>query len=166
MLFLTRLAKNSEYSYDYVPLARIQRTSLLPGDLKRVPRRKALEGPRQADQTSPLVPRGIAYTKYSNLNQSSDFLLISCIVHFLYFTNYFRVCIFVYLLTINFVRVLIVNCQNIVYSCITINFTISYIKIAHIYYIPCTCKFPYSTVYTTYFCYFILPVPVLFIPHF
>ena len=96
------------------------------------------------------------------IEQSSDFLLFSCIVYFVYFTNYFRVCIFVYLLSIKFVRVLIVYFQNIVYSCITINFTISYVKIAHIY--PCTCK--YSTVYTTYFCYFILPVPVLFIPHF
>ena len=71
-------------------------------------------------------------------DQSSDFY-------------YFRVlCIFVYLLTINFVRVLIVYFQNIVYSCITINFTISYVKIAHIYYIPCTCN------YNIYFCYFIL----------
>ena len=51
----------------------------------------------------------------------------------MYFTNYFRVRIFVYLLTINFVRVLIDYFQNIVYSCITINFTVSYVKIAHIY---------------------------------
>ena len=65
------------------------------------------------------------------------FLLILCIVYFVYFTNYFRVCIFLYLLTINFVRVLIGYFQNIVYSCIKINFTISYVKIAHIYYIPC-----------------------------
>ena len=75
--------------------------------------------------------------------------LFSCIVYFVYFTNYFRVCIFVYLLTINFIRVLIVYFQNIVYSCITINFTVSYVKIAHIYYIPCTCN------YSIYFGYFI-----------
>ena len=68
-------------------------------------------------------------------------LLFLCIVYFVYFTNYFRVCISVYLLTINFVRVLIVYFQNIVYSCITINFTVSYVKIAHIYYIPCTCYY-------------------------
>ena len=52
-------------------------------------------------------------------------------MYFVYFTNYFRVCIFVYLLTINFVRVLIVYFQNIVYSCIVINFNVSYVKIAH-----------------------------------
>ena len=87
----------------------------------------------------------------SGLNQSSDcfLLLFSCIVYFVYFTNYFRVCIFVYLLTINFVRVLIVYFQNIVYSCITIDFTISYVKIVHIHYIQCTCN------YSIYFCYFI-----------
>ena len=56
----------------------------------------------------------------------------------MYCTNYFLVCIFVYLLAINFVRfkilikVLIVYFQNIVYSCITITFTVSYVKIAHI----------------------------------
>ena len=66
-------------------------------------------------------------------------LCISCIL----------LIIFVYLLTINFVRVLIVYFHNIVYSCITINFTVSYVKIAHIYYIPCTCN------YSIYFCYFI-----------
>ena len=93
-------------------------------------------------------------------NQSSEFLLFSCIVYFVYFTNYFRVCIFVYLLTINFVCVLIVYFQNIVYLCITINFTLSYLKIAHIYYIPCTCN------YRINFCYIMnLHVPVLFIPH-
>ena len=87
----------------------------------------------------------------SGLNQSSVcfLLLFSCIVYFVYFTNYFRVCIFVYLLTINFVRVLIVYFQNIVYSCITIDFTISYVKIVHIHYIQCTCN------YSIYFCYFI-----------
>ena len=70
------------------------------------------------------------YTR--TIYQSSDFLLLfSYIVYFVYFTNYFRVCIFVYLLTINFVRVLIVYFQNIVYSCITINFIVSYLKIAH-----------------------------------
>ena len=52
----------------------------------------------------------------------------------------------VYLLTINFACVLIVYFQNIVYSCITINFTISYVQIAHIYYTQCTCN--YSAVYT------------------
>ena len=51
------------------------------------------------------------------MHQSSDFLLFSCVVYFVCFTNYFCVCIFVYLLTINFVRVLIVYFQNIVYSC-------------------------------------------------
>ena len=65
--------------------------------------------------------------------QSSDFLLFSCLVYSVYFTNYIRLCFFVYLLTINFVRVLIVYFQNIVYSCITINFTISYVKIAYIF---------------------------------
>ena len=95
---------------------------------------------------------------------SSDVLLFSCIVYFVYFTNYFRVCIFVYLLSINFVRVLIVYFQNIVYSCITINFTISYVQIAHIYYIPCTCNYSIRV----YFCYFYmnLHIPLLFIPHF
>ena len=44
-------------------------------------------------------------------------LLFSCIVYVMYFSNYFCVCIFVYLLTINFVRVLIVYFQYIVYSC-------------------------------------------------
>ena len=63
-------------------------------------------------------------------------LCISCIL----------LIIFVYLLTINFVRVLIVYFQNIVYSCITINFSISYVQIAHIYYIPCTCN--YNILYT------------------
>ena len=76
-------------------------------------------------------------------------LLFSCIVYFVYFTNYFHVCIFVYLLSINFVRILIVYFQNIVYSCIAINFTVSYVKIAHIYYIPC----PWN--YSIYFWYFI-----------
>ena len=51
----------------------------------------------------------------------------------MYFNNYFRVYIFVYLLSINFARVLIVYFQNIVYSFITINFTVSYVKISHIY---------------------------------
>ena len=72
------------------------------------------------------------------------FLLFLCIVYFVYL-----LIIFVYLLTINFVPVLIVYFQIIVYSCITINFTISYGQIAHIYYIPCTCN------YSIYFCYFI-----------
>ena len=81
-----------------------------------------------------------------------------------------RVCIFVYLLTINFVCVLIIYFKNILYSCIIINFTISYVKIAHthIYLINSmhvlTCK--YSTVYTTYFCYLLLPVLMLFSLHF
>ena len=78
------------------------------------------------------------------------FLLFLCIVYFVYFTNYFRVCIFVYLLTINFVRVLIVYFQNIVYSCITINFTVSYAKIAQIYYIPCTCNYRYTFITVLY----------------
>ena len=43
--------------------------------------------------------------------------LFSCIVYFVYFTNYFRVCIFVQLLIMNFVHVLIAYFQNIVYSC-------------------------------------------------
>ena len=53
-------------------------------------------------------------------------------MYFVYFTNILRICIFVYLLTISFVRVLIVYFKNIVYSCITINFTISYVKL-HIF---------------------------------
>ena len=89
------------------------------------------------------------------------FILFSCIVYFVYFTNYLRVCIFVYLLTINFVRVLIVYFQNIVYSCITINFTISYVIIAHTYYIPVRA----ITVYT-FVPYMNLHITVLFIPHF
>ena len=91
--------------------------------------------------------------------------LFSCIVYFVYFTNYFCVCIFVYLLTINFVRVLIVYFQNIVYSCITINFTVSYVKIAKIYYIPCTCNYRYTFI-TLYEFAYTRTIPVLFIPHF
>ena len=77
------------------------------------------------------------------------FLLSLCIVYFVYFTNYFCVRIFVYLLTINFVRVLIVYFQNIVYSCITINFTISYVKIAHIYYIHARAITVYTRTFVT-----------------
>ena len=67
------------------------------------------------------------YELNRDIHQSSDFyfyfrvLRISCIL----------LIIFVYLLTINFVLVLIDYFQNIVYSCITINFTVSYVKIAH-----------------------------------
>ena len=103
-----------------------------------------------------------AFVHATASQQSSDFLLFSCIVYFVNFTNYIRVCIFVYLLTINLVRVLIVHFQNIVYSCITINFTISYVKIAHIYYIPCTLQLQYILL----FLYMNLHIPELFIPHF
>ena len=41
----------------------------------------------------------------THAQHSSNFLLFLCIVYYVYFTNYFRVCIFVYLLTIIFVRV-------------------------------------------------------------
>ena len=90
--------------------------------------------------------------------QSSDFLLF-----FVNFTNYFCVCIFVYLLTINFVRVLIVYLQNIVYSCITINFTVSYVKIAHIITFYERAISVYSALLLLYMN---LHVPVLFSPHF
>ena len=65
-----------------------------------------------------------------------------------------------YLLSINFVRVLIVYFQNIVYSCITINFTVSYVKIALII----TFHAGEITIYTLLL-YMNLHVPVLFIPH-
>ena len=80
------------------------------------------------------------------LTAEFGFFIIFVYCVFVYFTNYFRVCIFVYLVTINFILVLIEYFQNIVYSCITIDFTVSYVKIAHIYYIPCTCN--YSKLYT------------------
>ena len=63
-------------------------------------------------------------------------LCISCILLIIFV--YVFSCIYWLLI---FFRVLIVYFQNIVYSCITINFTISYVKIAHIYYIPCTCNY-------------------------
>ena len=89
----------------------------------------------------------------------SDFLLFSCIV---YFTNYYRVCIFVNLLTINFVRVLIVYFQNIVYSCITINFHCqlrkNYTYLLHSMHVQLQ--------YILLLLYKNLHVPVLFIQHF
>ena len=42
--------------------------------------------------------RAAAHTstaRIQDLQQSSNFLLFSCIVYFVYFTNYFRLCIFV-----------------------------------------------------------------------
>ena len=82
---------------------------------------------------------------YRKLSRVWIFYYFRVLCIFVYFTNYFRVCIFVYLVTINFVRVLIVYFQYIVFSCITINFTVSYVKIANIYYIPCMCN--YSIIY-------------------
>ena len=84
---------------------------------------------------------------FASIIQSSDFLLFSCIVYFVYFTNFLRVCILVYLLTINFVRVLIVYFQNIVY----------YNKLHYQLRKMCTYLLHSMHVqfYSIYFCYFI-----------
>ena len=82
----------------------------------------------------------------------------------------FRVISFVYsfscIFTINFVCVLIVYFQNIVYSCITINFTLSYVKIAQILLHSMQVQLYEYTLVTTVYSYMNLHVTVLFIPLF
>ena len=90
------------------------------------------------------------------------FLLFSCIVYFVYFTNYFCVCIFVYLLTINFVRVL--NRVSSKYRVFVYNnkFHCQLRK-------NCTYLLHSMHVqlqYILFILYMNLHIPVLFIPHF